>query len=188
MQIRREYALRFSALFSIFVFFALCAGIVASFPFVLPIASDYFFARRESKEAESFEVSEADQEILTELQDFKTLLAVLNPKNTDGGTILSQLIALIVAEKPSQIALQSFLLIPESDTKKRLQISGKAATRESLVAFSRRLESSGAFLSVDLPISNLSRKVDIEFSIIAVVGKEDVKKGSQEAAEDKADN
>ena len=167
-QVRREYRLRFLTLLSVFFFFALSAGVVASIPYVLPVMGDYLVAWRQSANMPVFEPSDEDRVLLARLDSFKEILNVLDSNETKDPVELSGLIALVVSQKPDRVVLKSFMVAPQSDSGKRLTVSGVAEDRESLVAFSRQLASHGAFSSVDLPVSNLSGREDIEFTIVTV--------------------
>jgi hypothetical protein len=46
-----------------------------------------------------------------------------------------------------------------------MAVSGKAVSRDALLSFSKALKSNHRFESVDLPVSNLAKSKDIEFSI-----------------------
>ncbi|HEY4498973.1 MAG TPA: PilN domain-containing protein [Candidatus Paceibacterota bacterium] len=174
-QLRREYRLRFTALFSIFVFFALFTGIVTGAPFGIAFLQDYLLSRQQSTKVNNYEPSDEDKQMLADFQSLKNTLTALDPKRIEDPVLFSELIKVVLAEKPTQIRLQGFSLVSKSDSQKQLQISGVASTRESLVTFSKRLSVNTLFSGVDLPISNLSRKEDIEFSITAVAGKEESK-------------
>lgn len=71
-------------------------------------------------------------------------------------------LASITSTIPANNQLTSFVL----DTETRvIQVKGISKTRESLLALKSSLESDGHVASVDLPISNLLSKEDIEFSL-----------------------
>jgi hypothetical protein len=50
-------------------------------------------------------------------------------------------------------------------TQNTMAVSGKAVSRDALLSFSKALKSNHRFESVDLPVSNLAKSKDIEFSI-----------------------
>lgn len=50
-----------------------------------------------------------------------------------------------------------------------ISITGVAATRESLVAFSQGIEAAENFVSAEIPLSNLAKESNIPFTITAVV-------------------
>ncbi len=51
-----------------------------------------------------------------------------------------------------------------------LSVHGVAASREALVSFEKALQDSGSFSSVDLPVSNLAKDTNIDFTINVGIG------------------
>lgn len=62
------------------------------------------------------------------------------------------------------ISLHS-LIFERTEKQNIIRVSGIAKTRDSLLDFSKSLKSNHRFESVDLPVSNLARNKDIDFSI-----------------------
>lgn len=57
----------------------------------------------------------------------------------------------------------------DKDKKMTLAVRGKATDRETLTRYAKELEGDPMFMQVDLPISNLARERDIDFSLIVTV-------------------
>ena len=171
-QLRKEYRRRFIVLSLLFLSFAVVIGSIALLPYAFSYGFDYLHYRNETP-VEAPKPSEEDMQATSVLQDFQDILSVLDPKNIKGTTTtpFSELLRLVISEKPPEVLLSSFSLTVESKTRGRFVISGLARERESLVAFSKNLSEHKLFSSVDLPISNLSRKEDIDFSITLTIGK-----------------
>ena len=78
-------------------------------------------------------------------------------------TRLSFLVESIVKQRDT-VRINSISLNSVSSSSAEAVISGSAPTRDSLVSFKTRLESSGV-ISVDLPVSELAKSTNVPFSI-----------------------
>lgn len=90
----------------------------------------------------------------------------------DGHHDAIDLIANVLEARPasgSTIELTGFTLSAPAAGSSTLSVRGTAATRESLVAFTRTLEGMDSFSSVDLPISNLARGSAIPFLLTLTI-------------------
>lgn len=163
--LRREYRLRFFVLSTLFVIFAVVIGVVALVPGSISIGEDYFLGNAQDNRTPATDEPQKNQETLQALKDFQSTLLVLDPKKEGTEVPLSDLIRLVVQQKPIKVSLDSFSFATENEETKRLVVSGHASDRESLVSFSQRLSGNNTFAQVDLPISNLSKKENIDFSI-----------------------
>ncbi len=77
----------------------------------------------------------------------------------------SVLIQAVVLDKPAGIILGHIVYTPSNTSPSTLDVSGKAATRSSLVNFSERLKADGSFGSVYIPISSFTKEKDIAFTV-----------------------
>ncbi len=73
----------------------------------------------------------------------------------------------ILSKKTNSIHINqlSFTLNNDKNKTASIALSGISATREALVSFSKNLQNSGVFKSVDLPVSSLTKDSNLEFSI-----------------------
>ncbi len=71
----------------------------------------------------------------------------------------------ILDNKTSSIRLTQFLYTPKDSANATLSLGGVSTTREALVSFVKALQTSGAFATVDLPISNLAKDTNISFLV-----------------------
>jgi Tfp pilus assembly protein PilN len=76
----------------------------------------------------------------------------------------SDILARVVEIVPSQVSLQSVLWSDEGETA-FLDMTGSAATRNSLIAFGDALRSSGLFTEVTIPIESLAQQTDLHFRL-----------------------
>lgn len=74
-------------------------------------------------------------------------------------------INVVLSKKTGAIYITGFSFITTDKKTGTLELSGVSTTRESLVSFVKRLKESGVFKAVDLPISNLAKDKNINFSI-----------------------
>lgn len=82
---------------------------------------------------------------------------------------LSPLIDYILTKRNPSIKLESFTY--NGGKTWTLTVQGISATRESLVAMVDNLKQSGLFKNVDLPVSNLAKNKNIDFSITMTIPK-----------------
>ena len=167
--IKREYRLRFIALLSVFIFFSTVVGLISSLPSVASVVVEYMPVRAESRAGTDVPVNADDKKLLADFQSFKEILGILDPEKAPPSIFFSELIRLVIADAPEQVKLKSLSFSLKGDLEKLLVFSGTADDRESLVEFSRRLENESVFSSVDLPISNLNKSRDIDFSMTATI-------------------
>lgn len=85
--------------------------------------------------------------------------------NSSVSVRLFELIAKIAERRGEGISFEQMTLVYTSEGKRALVISGVAARRAALVLFERSLRESKLFEKVDLPISNLARDGDAEFTM-----------------------
>jgi hypothetical protein len=77
---------------------------------------------------------------------------------------------LVISKKTSAISIDEFTYDSTASSTAHMSVQGVSETREALVAFQKRLADSNAFASVDLPISNLAKDKNIEFTIELAIG------------------
>ena len=83
---------------------------------------------------------------------------------------LEELVRSTLSGKPAGVTISSlrFLTLAE---RSELTIRGDAVSREALLSFRRALEGERHFVSVELPISNLAKTRDINFTLKLVLAK-----------------
>ena len=168
-KLRREYNLRLVALSILFLVLAMGLGVITLIPNTVSIGMEYFLGKRIETKPPTSEQQEAEQEAIKTFNTFRDTLTALDPEKQGDEVFLSDLIRLVTQQKPAKVLLASFSFTTESESAKRLLISGLARDRESLVAFSKRLSENSTFSQTDLPISNLSKKENIDFSLTLTV-------------------
>lgn len=162
--LHREYLLRFLLLLFVCLTSAVMVGVIVSFPYNVTGVFDYLAIHGQGSTT-PYELTDEDKAVTKTLETFKAQLSVLDPRKMKDQRLLTSMIRAITMEKPSTIILTSFSFFAEDEAHKRIVLSGVAETRESLAAFSKHLSENSMFSSVDLPVSNLSKKSEIDFSI-----------------------
>ncbi len=166
----REYRLRFLIVALFFVSLSLAIGTVVMVPRVFSLAVSYFSLDKASAPI-SHEQTDEEKVAAKDVQQFKDMLRVLDPNRIKETGSFSGLIGQILAQKPAGLALNSFVAAYDGEKTERIVISGISSSREALVSFSKNLTDSGLFTTVELPISNLSKKDHIDFSMTLTIEK-----------------
>ncbi len=71
----------------------------------------------------------------------------------------------VFLNKSKSILIDDISYVDTNEKSATLTVEGKSVTREALLTFVKNLQTSGAFSSVDLPISNYAKDKDLDFSI-----------------------
>ncbi|MFZ2522055.1 MAG: PilN domain-containing protein [Minisyncoccia bacterium] len=114
---------------------------------------------------EKIEVSSLSSDAVKIQEKIKSINNELNLLNTSlEYPKFSTIVDKIISKKSSSIKLNSFSY--SGGKTWVITIKGIALTRESLVSFVDSLKSDSQFKSVDLPVSNLAKNKNIDFSVI----------------------
>ncbi len=164
-----EYILRtFVFLFS----FILIALLLLTFLFV-PSA---FFSKYKNKtvtdQLQSVKMINSTQGIdavalIKKLNGIVKVLSNNNQKNIAASDLIHKIITL----KSSSIKIYSISIANDDPNQEKIILTGVADTRDDLTAFDTHLVSDGIFASVDLPVANLIKNTDADFTITLVYNK-----------------
>ncbi len=157
--IYKEYVLRLTVVILLGLFSTLMAGAI----FLLP---SYIWLRISEKEildkkTGSEQAHVADPHLNEVLAEAKLKMSGLHATEA---TSVIDLINGIVEARGTGIKL-SGIDFASVDGKINFHISGVSATRDSLVAFSKRLQANPLYITVDVPISNFVKDRNIAFSL-----------------------
>jgi len=151
--------------------FILCLGLAILFSFsLIGLILPAFISMSSEKEVlilekQSFSkktTNDNQGEIEKELKNIKEMITVLALDNT--ANPITSVLERVLLEKGSGIILQSISLERKKDFW-AVSLGGKALSREALVDFSKKLETTPSLSDVDLPVSSLAKNSDIPFSI-----------------------
>ncbi|OGG55181.1 hypothetical protein A3D62_00125 [Candidatus Kaiserbacteria bacterium RIFCSPHIGHO2_02_FULL_49_11] len=162
IRFEREYLYR---LVIVGLSFFIALGI---FGFALLLPS-YFLSK--SKEASIRDQSEFLQKAVTiREQDVsseflaRTKQKLIELDSSGGRTLPTSLIDTIIKNKESTVTIDA-LYYTRSAEEGSVRITGRAASRASLLSFSDRLQQEEVFSKVDLPVSHLAKETNIIFSM-----------------------
>ncbi len=160
-KISREYKLRLFIIVLIFSLFTLLFLAISMTPSLflsfnknkIAVETVYASYSDKTKSADSIE------KILKETSD------KIKAINIDGGgKRIIEILDRIIAERET-IKLVSFEISPAVENARRVTLSGDASNRNTLVGFERRLKESSEFFNINLPVSSLTKEININFSL-----------------------
>jgi type II secretory pathway component PulL len=158
--LQREYSLRRVVVALVALTIVSTIGVVSIFP-------SYVLSNlRRSESMERQRVSRAlgseDEDISKWVSQINNKLRMLSYARDEDKP--SRVIENLLAERGEGIRITS-ISWKKSDQEISLSISGKARDRQGLIKFEGDVRSSGHFTRVVLPVSNLAKDRDIDFSI-----------------------
>lgn len=108
-------------------------------------------------------ISTPDQDTLVIIEDLKIKLSLVENAQKNENTFSEKVINEIILKKISGIKITEISFQNDPQTGKKINVSGRASSREVLLSFRRALEDNIAFSKVDLPISNFVKGSNIKF-------------------------
>jgi hypothetical protein len=106
-----------------------------------------------------------DQNTLTTINVLKNKLTLIENAQKNKLTFSQKVINEILLKKIPNIKITEISYQNDPTTGKKINVSGKAPSREVLLLFRKALEDDTAFSKVDLPISNFVQGTNIKFSL-----------------------
>jgi len=161
-KLQREYALRQITTITTGLCLVFTIGIVSLFPSYL------LSSARESEALERFRIMEyvrggnEGEDARLWLMSTNRKLALLSPKFDEDRP--SVVIDNLLKDRDESIKVTVFVWKKSGDIKELL-VSGVARDRQALIRFESDINESGHFSNVTIPVSNLARDKDIEFSL-----------------------
>lgn len=163
--VEKEYKLRRLVVLTMLLVVTLCIGMVLMFPTYL---NSHINNQNVSEALRlvSEELSKGSTKVTTpeEVASLREKITILNASKQQASpyAIFFQ----VLKVKTANIRVADFVYkkgeAPEPDT---LVLIGNSRTRDALTQFDRALEAQSQFASVDLPISNLAKDKDIDFTL-----------------------
>lgn len=161
--IKKEYNLRRFVVVTIFVGAIFFIAIIT----ILPSYITSIYKREETSQImeNTKKLSDLKDEVSinNQLSEINDQIKILEPSLSYVDVFM--LIQEVTSVRGNSIKIENILLKKEKEQYK-LTISGIADNRESLLTFKRNLDNTEKFLSVDLPISNFAKDVNIDFTMI----------------------
>ena len=162
-KIKTEYRLRLITSILLFVIFLQTLFIILLFPTWL------FSFYKEGEvtllvlRTTEFAVSSSSASVRSVVNGTNTKLNIIN--NSLEYVKFTPLLNAIISKKINGIHINRASYISQSSSQSTVLISGLSQSREALVSFVKSLKDSGLFQSVDMPIGNLAKNHNLEFSI-----------------------
>lgn len=164
-EIRNDFLGRFLSIFFIMVSIVLLITSITMLPSLI-----FSYGKKGSidkkVEFQKNEIMPAiDKEAQTAILDLNNRLGSIEKSMNDKYIFSQNIVTEIVSKKTSGIKVSGIFYENDKLKGKTIVVNGIAISREQLLLFRRSFEDSGAFRSVDLPISNFVKGHDIEFSL-----------------------
>ncbi len=149
------------------IFIMLSASALTASIAILPayflsfVGENFINAKLESQEDEYASLSE--QNALMVVKDLENKLNLVENAQKNQPAFSQKVINEIILKKIPNIKITEISYQNDPKMGEKINISGKALSREVLLSFRRALENDTAFSEVDLPISNFVKGSDIKF-------------------------
>lgn len=160
----KEYLIRLCIFFFFFFFFSMLCALV----FLIP---SYFLTGTKERAISSdhFRIMNKTQEKGESIESRLIIKNTINKMNLLSSEVLPvgvyELLEKVLSNKGSVIKINSFFYGGEKGGLKELKISGIAETREGLLSFSKLLKKEKFFEKIEVPIPNLAKYKNLEFTI-----------------------
>ncbi len=160
------YRIRLAIIFLLFVTTMSLVSIGFLFPSYISLAFNKDALNIDTKNLES-KIAEKNNKGLNEtLDQIKITLLSVNPDETN----ILESIRIILDRMPHDISVQSLNYTRGQDAPSSIVVNGVAGDRNSLIIFTKQLQSELMFDSVNLPVSNLAKQSETPFSL-TILGK-----------------
>lgn len=163
--LEREYRTRFLIIALFFISCGVVLGLISLIPsFFLSYVQKNEVSQRAEQIRQSRKASGID-EIEKELVRSQAIAEQIT--TDEDGIAYSNSIQKIISHRSQQILLSSFEIshVLGTTTPYEAVMQGKALTREALLQFKKELESDTSFSKVDLPLSDLAKSKNINFTL-----------------------
>lgn len=163
--LRHEYRVRF---FIILIFFVSCGIILGIFSLIPSSLLSYAQEMQVSEKTSALQKIRKESGVEVVEKDLVESQRIADRMVKDRNTIAYfDSIQKIAMHRPASLFISSFEITHERATSSPYLavIQGKAATRESLLAFKSALEQDVSFEAIDLPLSDLAKSKDVSFAL-----------------------
>lgn len=170
--LRREYRVRLSIIVLFFASCAILAGMIGLLPSFAQVRAEKKELLAKFEELEKTRKENGAEQIEKDLLRSQAIAKKI--LETENDAVYSSIVEKVIAKRPQQVAL-SFLDLGRSEdtaTTTLMSVQGKAANREALLEFKKRLESDPAIKSVELPLSDLAKSRNVAFTVKIMVSHE----------------
>lgn len=171
--LRRDYRIRLATVLLYGISFALIIGACALIPSYMLSKEKLVTA---SQDLQSLKTRREESGAAKQEKEIFTSRDLINKVNSHISPItLYSVVESIVSSRSSGISLTQMSVDTGSVAANKdgglgtISVSGVASDRDSLLAFKHNLEKNGRFIKVELPLSDLAKSRNIDFSIKASI-------------------
>ena len=166
-KIKSEYRIRLLVVALIFVLFVQVSFLILIFPSWL---SSFYKEQEVSGEVEMAKGSELSSDVSSTTIAVQSINAELNIIDAElEYPRVIPFIDTILSQRTSDIYINGLTYVSTDKNAATITLMGISDTRQSLVAFVERLKQIKSFVAVDLPISNLVKDQNINFSLTITI-------------------
>lgn len=163
IKVAKEYSARRVTIMLVAVALSLMVGVIGVYPSYNTSHYQYEDAINRVKSLGINDGNEPERsELQTWLDEFSEKLNTISPSLDNDRP--ASFVEKVLETKIPGISIRGFSWTRTKD-KLILTVSGRSSDRQTLIEFERRINSSGHFTEVALPISNLAKDRDIDFQI-----------------------
>lgn len=165
-RIAQEYLLRLGTVFALLMAVAFFVGIASLVPSYL----DLVMNMRVNKTilSNGSEDTKDNKELLREIKETSFLMGVLEEGNDKEK--LSDIVRDTLTLRPEGVVVVGFRY---ERTSGKFTVDGIARTRDLVAPYARSLEENERFVEVPVPIADLAKNTDLEFTLSATLQKEE---------------
>lgn len=159
--IKREYVYRFLTLLFLLLIVSSIAWITFLVPsyMLLSVEEDNF--NMKVKEIEASELSKEREELEATIENLNLRLSILDTKDYP----YTEFLKTIDEQAGEEVSIELIDMSHNKENKLILSVKGEAKNRDSLLAYSKKLEEYGYFNKADFPFSDFAKDSEISFSI-----------------------
>jgi len=159
--LRREYYIRINIVFCFLLSLAIFVGISSLFPIYIKALSIQSEFEKQAKQISS----EVDNNVKEVQKSIVNSLAILNSLNKESNSpVISDVINGVINMK-GNLNFSSLSVNKTATSTFTIGVQGIAPDRNSLLTFKRNFENMSPKNKVELPVSSLSKSVNIQFSL-----------------------
>lgn len=166
-KVSHEYALRRAMLAIAGLSVVLVVGIVALVPSYVISLAHINAAKERTIALQNSPTREKSKELVASLEGINLKLKTLAPGTPD---MPYEYFLKVIDVKPKGVKLNNFSWLKDKKSV-TISIQGTANSRQDLLDFENRLNSSGNFSKAILPVSNFAKDKDIDFDLSLLVTK-----------------
>jgi len=160
---RREYAGRLGIVVLFFFFFTGIMALVVILPASLVARQRVLVFTNAIEQAQQAAKRFGGDNLTAVIEETKQKMAMVSERAP--GRSVHEAFFRIAKDREAGVRVTGLSYVREGTGTSTLGVTGIAATREGLIAFTKRLEGEKMFTSVHLPIANLTLDKDIDFSL-----------------------